>query len=404
MSPPPDPAAPPELVQDQARFDACMQALSGARELAIDTEADSFFSYREKVCLVQLSALGRDWVIDPLARIDIRALGELLADPERIKVFHDGEYDVLILRRDFGFSFRSIFDTRIAAAALGNKTPGLASVLKEHFDLDLDKSLQRSDWGRRPLSAEQIEYARFDTHYLIPLMHLQRAQLESAGRMQIALEEARRLERLEPPEKRFDPDDFARLKGARTLDRQQLRALRELYVWREEAARERDVPPFKIVGNDGLLALARNPAASARQLVQSGALSPRQERSFGAAIGAALARARSLGPLESLPRADARDADAPASEEEAELIERLKQWRKATAEREGIETALVLNRHPLQRIARERPRSAESVAAVEGLLDWQRARFAPELAALVQRFESELAAGTIELGWRRRRR
>lgn len=404
MSPPPDSVPPPELVQDQARFDACMQALAEARELAIDTEADSFFSYREKVCLVQLSALGRDWVIDPLARIDIRGLGELLADPERVKVFHDGEYDVLILRRDFGFSFRSIFDTRIAAAALGNKSPGLAAVLKEHFDLDLDKSLQRSDWSQRPLSAEQIEYARFDTHYLIPLMHLQRAQLDAAGRMQIALEEARRLERLEPPERRFDPDDFARLKGARTLDRQQLRALRELFVWREEVARERDVPPFKILGNEGLLALARSQPGSPRQLAQSGALSPRQERSFGAAIAAALARARTLGPLESLPRTDARDGEAPASEEEAELIERLKQWRKATAEREGLETALVLNRHPLQRIARERPRSAESVAAVEGLLDWQRARFSEELAALVQLFERELAAGTIELGWRRRRR
>ena len=94
------------------------RALSREREIAVDTEADSFYHYQERVCLVQISAGGRDWLVDPLRGLDIRPLGEVLADPERIKVFHDGEYDILILKRQFGFRFASLFDTRIAAAAL----------------------------------------------------------------------------------------------------------------------------------------------------------------------------------------------------------------------------------------------------------------------------------------------
>ena len=95
----------------------------------------------------------------------------MLADPARTKVFHDGEYDILILKRQFGFGFANLFDTRIAAAALGMEAPGLAAVVSARYGIELDKSQQRSDWSRRPLSKEQIAYARLDTHYLVPLMH-----------------------------------------------------------------------------------------------------------------------------------------------------------------------------------------------------------------------------------------
>ena len=162
-----------------------LAALAGEREIAVDTEADSFYHYQERVCLVQITAGGRDWLVDPLRGLDIRPLGAVLADPERTKVFHDGEYDVLILKRQFGFAFAALFDTRVAAAALGMEAPGLAAVVHAHYGFELDKSQQRSDWSRRPLSKEQVAYARLDTHYLVPLMHAFGDELEERGRMPI---------------------------------------------------------------------------------------------------------------------------------------------------------------------------------------------------------------------------
>ena len=86
-------------------------------------------------------------------------LGKVLADERKTKVFHDGEYDILILKRSFGFRFAGLFDTRVAAAALGASNPGLASVLGEYFGIQVDKSMQRSNWSARPLSEQQVRYA-----------------------------------------------------------------------------------------------------------------------------------------------------------------------------------------------------------------------------------------------------
>src|SRR6185503_19304771 len=102
-------------------------------EIAVDTEADSFFNFREKVCLVQVTVEVRDYLIDPLSGLDLAPFGGMLADPRKTKVFHDGEYDVLILKRDYRFEFKTLFDTRVAEAALGIESPGLASVLRARF-------------------------------------------------------------------------------------------------------------------------------------------------------------------------------------------------------------------------------------------------------------------------------
>jgi len=199
---------PPTVVAEAAALERLLRELEGAREVAVDTEADSFFNFREKVCLVQITAGERDWLVDPLARIDLAPLGRMLSDPRITKVFHDGEYDILILKRDFGFEFRNLFDTRVAAAALGIESPGLAAVLHARFGIELDKSLQRSNWSARPLSQQQISYARLDTHFLLPLMHEQRAELEQRGRAMIVEGECSRLEKLVPTEPTFSPDEF----------------------------------------------------------------------------------------------------------------------------------------------------------------------------------------------------
>lgn len=383
---------PPTIVAENAALERLLREIDAEREVAVDTEADSFFNFREKVCLVQVTAGERDWLIDPLARLDLAPLGRLLADPGVTKVFHDGEYDILILKRDYGFDFKNLFDTRVAAAALGVETPGLASVLQSRFGIELDKSLQRSNWSARPLTQQQIRYARLDTHFLLPLMHEQRAELAQRDRMMIVEGECSRLEKLVPSEPRFEPDDFIRLKGARLLDRHGQQRLRELFVMRQELARRLDLPPFKVLGNEVLLALANIGPRDEAELARVHGFSAKQSRRVGEAVLDALARARELGPLQHAPSPPSKDGTGSLSEEEFELHEALKNWRKVRAATEGFDASLVVNRHALLRLAQRKPNTFEELRAVDGLLEWQSTAFGDEILAAIRRAREQFAA------------
>jgi ribonuclease D len=375
--------APPTIVEDSAALRRLVEDLAAHDEIAVDTEADSFFSYREKVCLMQITAGERDWLVDPLGGLDLAPLGPILADASKTKVFHDGEYDVLILKRAWSFEFGGLFDTRVAASALGDANPGLASVLKTHFDLDLDKSMQRSDWSARPLSEKQVRYAQIDTHYLVGLMHRQREELERSGRTAVVAGECRRLEQLVPPTAAFSADEFVRIKGVRVLSKQARQNLRELFALRDALASQADLPPFKVLSNQALTALAERPPENLRELARLPGISSRVARKHGEEVLAALGRARELGPLERLPVA--RRNDGPHLDEVGtELLERLKQWRKLRAAALGFDAALVLNRHVLARLALEQPRDVAALARIEGLLDWQLAAFGPDLARAIE--------------------
>ena len=391
-------------MEDDAGLERLSRALDGAQEIAFDTEADSFYHYREQVCLIQVTVGEEDFVVDPLRELDLSVLGNVLADPQKTKVFHDGEYDVLILKRDFGFAFAGLFDTRIAAAALGVATPGLANVVLEHFGVELDKSQQRSDWSRRPLTASQIAYARQDTRYLIPLMHEYRRQLEERQRSVIVEGECRRLEGLESAERVFNPDEFVRLKGARNLRGHEMQALRELYVMRDELARQRDLPPFKILGNNVLVAIARARPKDTRQLERIDGLPPKLAKRWGGAVMTALERARELGPMTRAPRLAPKDGTQGLDEEGVELHDRLKSWRKVRANAEEIDASLILNRLVLLRVAQERPRDERELREVDGMLEWQLELFGHELLEVVRTFEADLAAGRVELPRRGRGR
>lgn len=352
-------------------------------EIAVDTEANSFFNFHERVCLVQMTVGRTDYLIDPLANVDLEPLGRVFADSTKLKVFHDGEYDILMLKRGFRFEFKQLFDTRVAAAALGEPNPGLATVLKNRFGVELDKSLQRSNWAARPLTEQQLAYARLDTHFLIPLMHAQREELASMRRAMIVEGECARLEQLVPPPTEFSPDEYVRLKGARALDPDGQQAMRELFVLRHEAADAADLPPFKILNNEVLIEIARRRPRSLRELSQVPGFSPRQARKLGDQVLAALAHAKELGPLRRPPTLPAKDGTSGLSDADFELHERLKLWRTDRAKREGFDASLVINRHGLLRLAQKQPRTRHELTGVDGIQAWQAEAFGDEIVKLI---------------------
>jgi ribonuclease D len=398
-----DALPPPVLVSDGRGLEALLGALERCDVVAVDTEADSFFNFREKVCLLQLTAGGRDYLVDPLAGLDLAPLGQMFADGKKQKVFHDGEYDILILKRDWGFAFRNLFDTRIAEAALGVESPGLAAVLRTRFGVELDESMQRSNWSMRPLTERQIRYARLDTHFLIALMVEQRRELDARGRAMIVEGECERLERLVPSSGEFNPDDFVRIKGARALDRTSQQRLRELFAARQRLAQAADLPPFKVLGNDALIEIALRAPRSEGELANVPGVSPKQARRLADELLGALRRAAELGPLQRSPNPSRRDGAVQLDEFEYELHERLKEWRKVRAQSLGIDSSLVLNRHVLARLAQQRPVDREHLGRVDGLLDWQVRMFGDDLLEVVRRGVREIPLLPQGQGRRRRR-
>lgn len=390
-----DELPPPELVASRSELERLLDVIDGERRVAVDTEADSFYSYRDKVCLFQITAGGEDWLVDPLSDIDLGGLGQVLADPDVTKVFHDAEYDVLILKREYDFEFRSLFDTRVAAAVLGSTAPGLASVLEDRFGVKLDKSQQRSDWSQRPLSRQQIAYARLDTRFLLPLMDEQEEELERRDLQMIVDTECRRLEDLEPPPNAAQPNDFVRVKGARTLDAKGASALRELWGMREKLAEKYDRPPFRILGNQALIEIARRRPRSEKELLRVQGVTPKVMARIGDRIERALDRAQRKGPLESLPSSPKRDGGLALDEIESELADRLKQVRRDFADEQGIEAAYLINRHVLSRLARERPSSRAALEGLDLFDPWQLDRFGDALVEAVAEFERDVERGVV---------
>lgn len=395
---------PPILVEQQDDFEDLLDVLEEEDEIAVDTEADSFYSFRDKVCLLQITARGQDWLVDPLGDLDMSELGPILADPQKTKVFHDAEYDVLILGREFGFQFAGLYDTRVAAAVLGSTAPGLASVLSDRFGVKLDKSQQRSNWAKRPLTPKQIAYARLDTRFLLPLMHEQKEELDRLGRRMIVDTECRRLEALEPPPTEAHPNDFVKIKGARALDPKGISALKELYAVRQKLAERYDLPPFRVLGNKPMLEVARLRPRNEAELLRIEGITPKVLGRLGNRVQRALDRAARKGPIQRLPMSPKRAGMGQLDEIQSELHDRLKTLRKEASERLGIESAYLLNRHLLLKLAEERPADAESLRGIEGFERWQFEEFGHQILITVERFERDVKAGTVPSAPSRRRR
>ena len=159
----------PVLITRFAELTDLVDHLTRQPVVAVDTESNSLYAYREQVCLIQFSTPREDYLVDPLAIRDLSLLGPLFADPKIEKIFHAAEYDLICLERDFEFRFANLFDTMMAARILGREELGLGALLEQEFGVVLDKRYQRANWGQRPLPADLLAYARLDTHYLIQL-------------------------------------------------------------------------------------------------------------------------------------------------------------------------------------------------------------------------------------------
>jgi len=356
-------------------------SLEACRAMALDTESDSLYHHFEKVCLVQIATdRGQAVLVDALAVRDLSPLAPAMANPGLVKVLHGADYDVTTLKRDFGFSFASLFDTMIAARFLGRSEIGLAAVARDELGVTLTKDNQKDDWSRRPLTPQQETYALADVLHLVELRERLSEKLAAAGRLGWLEEECEAVARLEAAARKRDPEAYLGVKGARRLPPRALAALRELHAWRERRAEEKDTPPFKILGNESLLRLAELRPKDAAGLGAVPGVLPRLQRQAGDLLSA-VRRAEDL-PESELPRV-ARPPRPVVEDAVRRRDDRLKAFRVRKGAELQLDISVVLPQRLIDRLAEAHPCDAAGLARVEGLRRWRVEAFGAELLAAV---------------------
>jgi len=370
------------LIATDAQLAELLKKINAADRVALDTEADSLHSYREKLCLLQISVpavagivdagteqsdskINRDhrsrlqvrgFIVDPLANLDLEPLRRALEAIET--VLHGADYDLRMLRRGLNFTAHKIFDTMIAARLLGIREFSLAALVKQYFGLELPKGSQKADWARRPLPDRMAEYAINDVRYLLPLAEKLEAELDHCQRRDWLQQSCQRAIEQAAVTRVRKQDEFWRVRGSGLLQGRAAAVLRALWQWREKEAEMADRPPFHILQNEKLVNAAVN--FDSGSVPDYKHFSSRRRQAFREAAQMALAAPESDWPV--LPR---RYGTRPTAEM-VRRTEELRRRRDKSAEELGLEPSFVAPRGTLEAIA------ADHARATILLVPWQR--------------------------------
>ncbi|MCP4092069.1 MAG: ribonuclease D [Planctomycetes bacterium] len=360
-----------------------MEKWRAAGIIGVDTEANSFFAYHERMCLLQVSAEGEDWIVDPIELgDDLKAIVPLLADPSIIKIFHAAEFDLMILKKDLGVEVRGLFDTQVAMTLLRHDKTGLAALIQAYYGIELSKKEQRSNWGKRPLTEEQIAYARIDTHFLVDLHDRLTTELQEADMMGAAEGEFRRQENEILVAGEPDPERYRKMKAARGLDGETLARLKEIFFWRESVAEKRDVPLFRVLANQAMIEMAKIAPTTIKELAEIKGMGWKQAKRYGDELLAAIGSANGKSIEINVPKV------SPAERKRRRLLrenlDEMRTWRKEVARELDLPSERLMHRRHLEAICRARPQSSEELNAVVPLNDWQRQNFEASLLAKLE--------------------
>src|SRR2546423_8943934 len=377
-------AGPRDAVNRSDLIQELAELASAHGRLAIDTEFVSEGRYRPLLCLVQVAlaprgqpASPRIELLDPLAGgFAPGPLADALADPEVEIVLHAGAQDVAILRREWGIQPRNVFDTQVAAGFAGfGAQAGYGSLLARVIGTQLSKSAGFTRWDVRPLTAEQLDYARSDVYELLALAEALQERLEKAGRLRWAPEECRRV--AEASDARGPEEGYRRAPRVAQLRPRARAVARALAEWRELTARAEDRPVGSVLSDVALVEVARRQPRSIEQLQAIRGVRPDLGRRRGAAVLETIATGLKADPppVERWTREDPDPTDAPR----IALSEALIRHRVAEA---GLAYELVASRADLNEIVRS-VRDGREPAAVRTLEGWRRELVGEELLQLL---------------------
>lgn len=348
-----DTLPPPVWVNTAQLLKKMVEDLASQSRVAVDTESNSLHAFREQVCLLQFTSAKTDYLLDPLELKDLAVLAPIFADPKIEKIFHAAEYDLICLRRDFGFTFANLFDTMQAARVLGYPAVGLDRLLGDKFQIKMDKRHQKANWAARPLTKDQIHYARLDTHYLFDLRDALELELREKERLVFALEDFNRACLLEEQKQRSNGESWERFSGRKDLSLRELTIISQLCKWRDREAEKLNRPPYKVVMDDVFVALVKNPPEQKVDLSAAG-LSEKQIKLWGDQVLGAIRRGVEAPLVE-------RKQVERKNEAVLRRLEKLKAWRKSIGLEMKVESDIILPKPYLGLLSENPPKTLDEL-------------------------------------------
>ncbi len=356
---------PVEIVSQPAQLGAAAREMVSSHTIALDTESNSRHHYPEQLCLIQIASRHKVYIIDTISLYDLAPLRDVLADVSIKKVIHSADYDIRSLDRHSGLHIHNLFDTSIAARFTGVAQFSLVALTRDLLGITINKSkrLQQSDWGRRPLSAEAIEYAAADVRYLIALREILDQRLRTLGREAWVAEECARIEEVRYTAPNIETA-YLSVKGAKDLDGRELAVLQSLFLFREEEARRQHRPPFFVLSDATLIFLATSPQAALSEVPGLGQTGLKR---FGQGLQQALHNGITAPPINRPhPTKTVR-----ASEEQVQRLSRLKEWRTSLGSSLSLDPSLLWPLTSLERLAKA-PDTLSVELTSNNIRHWQR--------------------------------
>ena len=364
-----------KFIDTFTKLNQLVEELKQHQEIAVDTESNGLYAYQEQVCLLQFSTEENDYVVDPLVVEDLSPLADIFRSEQITKIFHAAEYDVICLKRDYGFEINNLFDTMLASRVAGIKTLGLGKILQEYFHVKAQKKYQRANWGKRPLTSEMIDYATTDTHYLIPLKKILLAKLVELNRVDLADEEFSRISRVNGAERTTLKDHLRKLAISNKLDSQENAVIFELLKARDKKARKRDVPVFKVIGDKSLVAIAQEMPRNFRDLSQIYGVSPRLIKRHASWLLKAVNRGLENEGIKFTRKNDWDPAYFSR-------LDKIKRWRRKTGIAMQVESDVILPREIMETLADQNPSSLKEVQQIMASVPWRMKRYQDEILEL----------------------
>ena len=355
------------IIDTQNKLENKYKTLKNEKKIAVDIEADSMHHFKEKICVIQIADSKGPFIIDPLIINNLSLLKPVFENFKITKVFHGADFDIRNFDRDYNIKINNLFDTEIASRFLGIKERSLAALLKKYFNISIDKTLQKTDWSKRPFSNKMILYSLTDVQYLIELSEILKKELINIKRLEWAKEEFELQTKV-----RYENNNipfFLKFKGAGIMDRKTLGVLENLLKMRQKIAKQKNRPLFKIISSNSIAQLAYKKPISLNHLKKIKALSPIQIKMYGNECIKAITMGLEIKdknlPLYPQKKKPELNPNLP------KRIKALKKMRIKKSKETEIEPGFLINNNLIITIANKFPLNKEELIKIKEIKNWQ---------------------------------
>ncbi|WCL49668.1 ribonuclease D [Leptospira sp. GIMC2001] len=362
------------MVDNPKNLELALFNLRNAPIISIDTESSGYFTYYAKVCLIQITAKSKNYIIDPLKLDKLDALGEIFKDANVLKIFHSASDDIKALKKDFHFDFVNVADTMLSSRYLGMEHNSLYALVEHYHHKKLDKEFQKSNWELRPLKKDQLQYAAMDTAYLESIWEKMEKELRDRKLYDEAKSEFEFVAQEDISQKEGESINLARFPDVVNLSPVDRGKVYQILMYREEKAKRVNRAPFRVLNNEAIVRLVGTEMNEDNFIT-----------TLGKKDGSELFQIMKESKIEPIEASDLNKRVGEDLEgEEKDKFRRLKKWKEAVQKARRMEHSLLPSSKHLIQIIRANPTSIEDLKSIRTFSDWKCEHYGPAIVSILK--------------------